>query len=158
MILDGKTLKTALQGLLLAAGRDGARPPLQGVHFSQNNAGNLRLVATDGHRLHMVQFDAQYDFKDPDAGEKVLVPVSEVKSLVRVLEKGPVDVRFETLPDHDVLVEVTQGGSNVWVGVDNGLQFPPWQTVVAPPTGKPDKELGVDVSYLLDAEIGRAHV
>jgi DNA polymerase III sliding clamp (beta) subunit (PCNA family) len=142
MIYDAKRLKTALKGVLLAAGTDKTRAFLHGVHFSSTSAGHLRLCAADGHRLHLVQFGAPFSAKDPDVGHKGLVATADVKRIIGALPaKGQVSVELHErhLSAGDLTVPYLEE------------VFPPYLAVSKAPTGYPCGEIGIDVTYLEQA-------
>lgn len=140
---EAKVLKKVIQGVLLAAGKDAARPQLRGVHFSYAETGDLRVCATDGHRLHIVQCGGVFDAKVPDVGAKALVSVADAKRLAAALPKaGAVAVLVE--PEGVTIGDLT-------VPAVQDVTFPPYHRVSAAPESHPAREIGFNLEYLEQA-------
>lgn len=92
--VDGKTLKTGLQQIIVAASNDEARPVLTGIYF-HSHEGSLFLAATDSYRL------AEKKLIATKADIKLLIPASAMQDLLRILG------------DHEETVEVTHDDQQV---------------------------------------------
>lgn len=101
--LPGADLADALRRVVRAASTDDHRPILTGVRMEPNEAGGLRMVATDSYRLALSDLAGSGSLL---ADHKVLVPSRALNELVRALDKsadvsirlGERDVTFEAGP------------------------------------------------------------
>lgn len=93
--VPGKTLKSALQQVVIAASTDEARPVLTGV-FLHNYEGELYVVATDSYRL------AEKALIPTKNETKLLIPASAMQDLLRILSDFEEDVEV-THDDQQVL-------------------------------------------------------
>lgn len=96
--VDGKTLKTGLQQVVVAASTDEARPVLTGV-FIHSHEGQLYLVATDSYRL------AEKRLIKTSENVSLLVPASALQDLLRILGEHEDEVTV-THDDQQVLFKV----------------------------------------------------
>lgn len=76
--ISGKTLKTGLQQVVVAASNDEARPVLTGVYLHSHDGG-LYMVATDSYRL------AEKKLMATNEDIKLLVPATALQDLLRIL-------------------------------------------------------------------------
>ena len=85
--IDAKSLKNALQQVVLAASVDESRPVLTGVYI-HTYEGKLFLVATDSYRL------AEKELNKTTEEVSMLLPASALQDLLRVLgdAEGSVDI------------------------------------------------------------------
>ena len=96
--IAGKTLKTGLQQVVIAASSDEARPLLTGV-LVHSHEGGLYLVATDSYRLAEKRLDnAKEDLS-------LLIPANALQDLLRILGDEDADVAV-THDDQQVLFKV----------------------------------------------------
>ncbi len=86
-VLDGQLLREMLEQTSFAVSHDEGRYALNGVLFSVLD-GELRLVATDGHRLAM----ASRPLSGLSAGGTGIVPRKAVHEITRVLSGGEIQV------------------------------------------------------------------
>lgn len=98
--ISARTLKKALQQVVLAASNDDARPILTGIYFHTNN-GELFVAATDSYRL------AERRAMKLKQEVKLLVPASAMQDLLRIVG------------DHNEEVEVTHDDQQVLFKVDD---------------------------------------
>lgn len=94
----GKTLKVALQQVVLAASSDEARPVLTGVYV-HTHEGTLYMVATDSYRL------AERALIKTAQTIQLLIPASALQDLLRILGDFEEDV-VVTHDDQQVLFRV----------------------------------------------------
>lgn len=96
--ISGKTLKTALQQVIVAASSDEARPVLTGV-FVHSHEGELYMVATDSYRL------AEKKLQKTKEDVKLLIPASALQDLLRILGEYEDEVTV-THDDQQVLFKL----------------------------------------------------
>lgn len=84
--VDGKTLLEMIKKTSFAISTDETRYILNGVFFEPREGGKLRMVATDGHRLALIERDMPGDFK-LKAG--VIIPRKGLFELKRLLDEAP---------------------------------------------------------------------
>lgn len=77
--VDGAAFLSAVRRVLPAVSRDGTRPSLQGILFDAEGE-TLRLVATDGYRLNLLDTDLPITL----FGKPVVVPGRALTELARV--------------------------------------------------------------------------
>ena len=87
IVLDGQLLREMLEQTSFAVSHDEGRYALNGVLFSVLD-GELRLVATDGHRLAL----ASRPLSGLSAGGTGIVPRKAVHEIMRVLSGGEIQV------------------------------------------------------------------
>ena len=86
--LDAGNFREMIKKTIYASSTDETRYNLTGILFEmekKNGSGLLRLVATDGHRLALVEKEAEGDSK---AGESVVIPRKSLNEVKRLLEEG----------------------------------------------------------------------
>ncbi|MDZ7744478.1 MAG: DNA polymerase III subunit beta [Candidatus Saccharibacteria bacterium] len=96
--IPGKTLKTALQQVIVAASNDEARPVLTGVYL-HTHEGNLYMVATDSYRL------AEKKLHKTKENINLLIPANAMQDLLRIVSDGEDDVEVSH-DDQQVLFKV----------------------------------------------------
>jgi DNA polymerase-3 subunit beta len=96
--VTGKTMKTGLQQVVVAASSDEARPLLTGV-FVHSHEGSLYIVSTDSYRLAEKRLDTtKHDIS-------LLIPANALQDLLRILGDEADDV-VVTHDDQQVLFKV----------------------------------------------------
>ncbi len=85
LVIDQEVLQVMLSLTAFAASRDESRYVVTGLLFVVRNDG-LRLVATDGHRLAMVEKEVRIPTK---MEREVVVPFKAITELHRLLGEGP---------------------------------------------------------------------
>jgi DNA polymerase III subunit beta len=131
--LDAELLARLIEMTHYAVSPDEGRPHLNGALF-QGEGSMLRMVATDGHRLSMVEHQLEGDAEQFDFS--MLVPLKAIQELRRLLDEGAGDI------------EVGASGPNAFfrrhlAGVGEGVEtevimsvklvearFPPYEKVV----------------------------
>lgn len=88
--ISGKTLKSGLQQVVMAASNDEARPVLTGVYFHTHD-GELYMAATDSYRL------AEKRLIKTKEDIKLLIPATALADLLRILG----DFEGEVVITHD---------------------------------------------------------
>lgn len=95
--LQAAVLSQMIEGTMYAASMDETRYNLNGVYFEvQADTGRIRMVATDGHRLALVERTAGGDVSGLASG--VIVPrkgLAELKRLVDEEDADEVEIGFE---------------------------------------------------------------
>jgi DNA polymerase-3 subunit beta len=89
--LDAGNFREMIKRTIYASSTDETRYNLTGVLFEmekKNGSGLLRLVATDGHRLAMVEKEASGEGRD---GESVVIPRKSLNEVKRLLDEGDSD-------------------------------------------------------------------
>jgi DNA polymerase-3 subunit beta len=92
LTLDGPVLRTVLSQTAFAISTDITRQTLGGVLFNHDGAGNLEVVATDGHRLAVRRVTVEGEA----AAFREIVPRKAVGEIRRLLEESdePVALTF----------------------------------------------------------------
>ncbi len=89
--ISQQQLKSILNSTAFAISKDETRYVLNGILFSVSDK-KLRVVATDGRRLAMMEKDLQ---KNPGFSKKVIVPSKAVGEVMRILkDDGDVNISF----------------------------------------------------------------
>lgn len=98
LTLNADNFKDMIKKTIYAASTDETRYNLTGVLFEmeeKNGGGILRLVATDGHRLALVEKKAEGNIRP---GESVVIPRKSLNEVRRLLDEGAdetVEVDFQ---------------------------------------------------------------
>ncbi len=87
VVLDSKKLLTALENVEYAAGKNSYQATLRGIKF-ELAPGHLRTVASDGFRIALSEFEAEFAGK-----REFIVPVGAVRWLVKMLQAGDTEAR-----------------------------------------------------------------
>lgn len=131
--LDGEALATALTRISTAVGTDPTRYYLNGAWFEQDaEAGELILVATDGHRMA----SARIALPAETAWRNCIVPREALGDLTRLAESAEViEVRFWG-GDNPTRVQFAADGVALTTKLVDG-NFPDWRRVVPRPDAAP---------------------
>ena len=119
--VSASKLYKMLEKTAFAVSNDETRYNINGV-FAESNNGNIRLVATDGHRLAMIDRAAE----GFDLSESVIIPKKGISELKKVLENN----------DGEVKVSIDSGFFTIEsLGVILGVrlvdgQFPDYKQVI----------------------------
>lgn len=150
-VLDAELLGRMIEMTHFAVSTDEGRPHLNGALF-QGEGNLLRMVATDGHRLSMVEKTVEGN--DTGFEFSMLVPLKAIQELRKLLDEGPGDI------------EVGAAGPNAFfrrhlAGVGDGVEteitmsvklvearFPPYDKVIP---GSFEREVIVERLPLLEA-------
>jgi DNA polymerase-3 subunit beta len=85
--LDAELLSSLIEQTHFAVSPDEGRPHLNGALF-QGEGSTIRMVATDGHRLSMVNLEVEKG----DFNFSMLVPLKAIQELRRLIDEGPGDI------------------------------------------------------------------
>ena len=91
IVLSGEMLKTMIHRTLFAVSNDELRPAMTGV-LLQVKDGDLRAVATDGHRLVRIQYTG---LKQPKLKWDIIVPAKALNLVARSVESDGNTVSVE---------------------------------------------------------------
>jgi DNA polymerase III subunit beta len=140
--LSGSTLLEMIKRTAYAISNDETRYILNGVYFEPREGNKVRMVATDGHRLAMVERELPGDFKLKGG---VIIPRKGLFELKRLLDEAPEAECQLGFAENSALFK-KPGLSMVMRLIDG--QFPDYQRVI-PKEG--DKQLLVSRTRLHDA-------
>ncbi len=84
--ISGNTLLEMIKKTSFAISTDETRYILNGVFFEPREGGKLRMVATDGHRLSLIERELDGDFKLRGG---VIIPRKGLLELKRLLDEAP---------------------------------------------------------------------
>ncbi len=123
------TVPTAVLGAMIdstlfAVSSDETRINLSGV-FVENHQGMLRMVATDGHRLALI--DRKVEGKVPEKG--AILPRKGLYEAKRILEEGVGEQDEATLSIDGSIAKITQRGSELVMRLIEG-EFPDYRQVI----------------------------
>lgn len=138
--LDGKNLKRMIDHTLFATSTDETRYNINGIYI-EKEADNIKMVATDGHRLALMQSEG-INIEGLEKG--VILPRKGVIEIKKLLEDGDetVSVGFG-----ETSVTVKKGETLMNVRLIEG-EFPDYNQVIPENT---DKILKVDKNSFLSA-------
>lgn len=140
--ISGATFLEMIRKVSYAISTDETRYILNGVYFEPRDGGRIRMVATDGHRLSMVERESPGDFK-LKAG--VIIPRKGLAELKRLLEEAPeAECQFGFAENSAIFKK--PGLSMVMRLIDG--QFPEYQRVI-PQSG--DKQFSLSRLRLVEA-------
>ncbi len=137
--LDSGVLKKGDKRCLYAASTDESRPVLNGVFF-QLLPSELRMVATDGHRLAKATFAGEFVKEKTEA----IVPPKALKQAVKITPESGGSLEI-ALSKNYILLEI--GDSVICSRVLEG-PFPNYEQVIPKDT---NKKLSVNRDELIDA-------
>ena len=122
--VSGSTLLEMIRKTSFAISTDETRYILNGVFFEPREGGKVRMVATDGHRLSLVERELDGDFKLKSG---VIVPRKGLMELKRLLEEAPDAECFLGFAESSALFK-KEGLTMVMRLIDG--QFPEYQRVI----------------------------
>lgn len=108
-------LSDLINHTIFAVSPDEARYNLSGVCLESSEAGKARLIATDGHRLAMVENATLAEFK---IGRPALIPRKALTELQKLLDAAPDDeielsispqLAFATIADTEFVTRLVEG-------------------------------------------------
>jgi DNA polymerase-3 subunit beta len=140
--ISGPTLLEMIKKTSYAISNDETRYILNGVFFEPREGGKVRMVATDGHRLSLVEREMPGDFKLKSG---VIIPRKGLFELKRLLDEAPEADCQLGFAENSALFK-KPGLSMVMRLIDG--QFPEYQRVI-PKEG--EKQLLVSRARLGDA-------
>lgn len=98
MTLESKQFERMIRRTIYSVSTDETRPALNGALF-QISEGEIRLVATDGHRLARASLKHPGATKSPLKGD-IIVPLKALNHLQRLLSENTEPVRIELSKNH----------------------------------------------------------
>ncbi|MGC4119026.1 MAG: DNA polymerase III subunit beta [Myxococcales bacterium] len=121
---EGKTLLEMIEKTSFAISTDETRYILNGLYFEPGEKGKVRVVATDGHRLSLVEREMEGDFK---LKKGVILPRKGLLELRRLLEEAPDAECFLGFGDTSAVFK--KSGLSMFMRLIDG-QFPDYKEVI----------------------------
>ena len=121
---EAEVLGTMIESTLFAVSMDETRINLSGVYV-ENQQGALRMVATDGHRLALI--DRKVQGKAPDKG--VILPRKGLVEAKKLLESASTSEGLVTLWIDGPIAKVTHGRAELFMRLVEG-EFPDYKQVI----------------------------
>lgn len=122
--VSGGTLLEMIKKTAFAISTDETRYILNGLFFEPKEGGKVRMVATDGHRLALIERELEGDFKLKGG---VIIPRKGVQELKRLLDEAP-DAECQLgFADNSALFK--KPGLTMVMRLIDG-QFPEYQRVI----------------------------
>jgi DNA polymerase-3 subunit beta len=128
---DGKVLLEMINKTSFAISNDETRFNLNGLYFEVKEKGKVRAVATDGHRLSLIEREMEGDFK---LKKGVIIPRKGLFELRRLLEEAPDAECFLGFGDTSAVFK--KSGLSMVMRLIDG-QFPEYQEVIPKPSEHP---------------------
>jgi len=126
--LAAKTLREMVEKTLFAASPDETRLQLSGVYLEAQKEGKLRMVASDGHRLALIERETT--IADPSAWPHTILPRKGLIEVRKLLEKSEEEITLSLQGPTAILKkESTELSMRLVEG-----EFPDYQQVI--PTEK----------------------
>ncbi len=122
--IPGATLLEMIRKTAFAISSDETRYILNGVFFEPREAGKVRMVATDGHRLSLIERELEGDFKLKGG---VIIPRKGLMELKRLLEEAPDAECYLGFAESSALFK--KPGLTMVMRLIDG-QFPEYQRVI----------------------------
>jgi len=140
--IDGNTIEEMIEKTAFAMSTDETRFNLNGIYLEQAKEGDgntLRMVATDGHRLSIIEREVKGKWKLPKG---VIVPRKGILELKRLIggKDGPLDLSID-----EKHVVATNGETTLIIRLIDG-QFPPYKQVLPSQT---KRTIGVERQSIL---------
>ncbi|MFN7130473.1 MAG: DNA polymerase III subunit beta [Myxococcales bacterium] len=121
---DGRTLLEMIQKTQFAISTDETRYILNGVYFETREQGRSRMVATDGHRLSLIERGMDGDFK---LKKGVIIPRKGLMELKRLLEEDTAAECFLGFAETSAVFK--KAGLSMIMRLIDG-QFPDYEQVI----------------------------
>ena len=131
--LDAELLSRIIEQTHFAVSPDEGRPHLNGALFEGDGA-KLRMVATDGHRLSMIERDVEAE--KGSFGFSMLIPLKGIHELRRLLDEGAGDIEVGAAgPNAFFRRHLAGAGQGVETEVTMSVKlvdarFPPYEKVI----------------------------
>lgn len=131
--LDSELLSTVIEQTYFAVSTDEGRPHLNGALF-QGEGEMLRMVATDGHRLSMIERGMEQEGANLDFS--MLVPLKAILELRKLLDEGAGDVEVGAAgPNAFFRRHLAGAGEGVETEITMSVKlvearFPPYEKVI----------------------------
>ncbi|MBI5547045.1 MAG: DNA polymerase III subunit beta [Deltaproteobacteria bacterium] len=121
---DGKTLLEMIAKTTFAISSDETRYILNGLYFEPGEKGKVKVVATDGHRLSLVERTMEGDFK---LKKGVIIPRKGLLELRRLIDEAPEAECFLGFGDTSAVFK--KSGLSMVIRLIDG-QFPDYHEVI----------------------------
>jgi DNA polymerase-3 subunit beta len=122
--LPGKTLGEMIEKTLFASSPDESRMNLNGVYLEAQGSGKLRMVASDGHRLAIIEREA--GIADAESWPHAILPRKGLLEARKLLEK---DEETTELTLHGSTAVLKKGTTELSMRLVEG-EFPDYQQVI----------------------------
>jgi len=122
--LSREVLKKMVEKTLFAISSDETRPGLSGVLLEVRDSGNLRMVASDGHRLSLI--DKLLPNLGPVPWPPAILPRKGLVEARKLLERGDEEVEITV---QGALASLKQGSTDLSMRLIEG-DFPDYQQVI----------------------------
>ncbi|MFC1659469.1 DNA polymerase III subunit beta [Pseudomonadota bacterium] len=143
--LSATTLREIIDKTRFAVSNDETRYYLNGIYLHSKeveNKNKLRGVATDGHRLAMIEYDGGDKFKPVENG--IIIPKKTIQEMRKILEDVGGDVELSI---SDTKIKIEANDTTMVSKIIDG-NFPDYERVIPKDN---DKILKVDKKILADA-------
>lgn len=124
VVLQGETLREMIEKTLFATSPDETRLSLSGVYVEAQQKGKLRMVASDGHRLSLIEREAA--IADPAAWPKAILPRKGLVEARKMLERTQGDI---TLSIQGSIASLKRDDAELAMRLVEG-EFPDYQQVI----------------------------
>ncbi len=121
--IDGRAFREMVDKTLYAVSNDDSRHNLTGVYCEPTDDHGLRMVATDGHRLALVERKTE---SSPSMTEGVIIPRKGLQELKRLLDDGDAPARLGFIENSAVF---EKGDVVLTMRLVDG-RFPDYQQVI----------------------------
>ncbi len=148
LMLKASVLAQMIDRVLFAASQDESRYTLNGVHIESPDSGKLRMVATDGHRLALIEREVS----GMRLTRGAILPRKGVAEIERLLKLKEQDGEVELIVEPR-LAWIKAGNTQVSMRLVEG-EFPDYQAVI-PKSSRYEVVVSRD---LLEAAIKRAAI
>jgi DNA polymerase-3 subunit beta len=119
---EGAAVRISGEYTIFAVSADETRVNLNGIHLEKSEGNNLRMVATDGHRLAMISRPAER----VDIAKAMTIPRKAVMELRKVLETGDEPIEIDI---HGGVAHARRGRVQMSMRLVEG-EFPDYHQVV----------------------------
>jgi DNA polymerase-3 subunit beta len=144
MTLESKLIERMIKRSIYAVSTDETRPALNGALF-QISDGEIRIVATDGHRLARASLKHPAATKSPLKGD-IIIPLKALNHLLRLLADNSDPVRIELSKNH---ARFTLGTTTLTTKLIEG-PFPNYEQVLPKQNTKILRARGTELAQALD--------
>lgn len=152
---NARNLGALLGAASLAMSKDATRPHLTGM-LLESLEGRLRMVCTDGHRLHRLDVPCSNNVPGLHVGASgILIPAAAVKALIKALKAAPKANPGVELRVVGNALHVTLTDSTSTYQLDAESRFPPYDRVIPGYADTPPLEsrsrIGMNCQYVAEA-------
>lgn len=82
--VNAHTFQDCVKQMVKFASSDDMKPNMNGVYFNVDTSGEMKFVATDGHRLSLYKVDSEYDFGSMEKSINCIIPRKSAGLLSRL--------------------------------------------------------------------------